>query len=104
MKWLPITTVRSDETSAWGPDLEAYISEFGYQPRVLVGLAKRLRPRSWRGSVVPHLEPFLPLLEMWTRSHLRPEVRRWARTQVEEIKAEIEASRKEDEERGVGIY
>jgi hypothetical protein len=29
MKWLPITTVRSDGTSTWSPDLEAYISEFG---------------------------------------------------------------------------
>jgi hypothetical protein len=104
MKWLPITTVRSDGTSTWSPDLEAYISEFGDQPRVLVGLARRLHPRSWWGSVAPHLEPFLPLLEMWTRSHPRPEVRRWAQGQIEHIGAEIEAGRKEDEERGAGIY
>ena len=104
MKWLPITTVRSDGTRTWSPDLEAYISEFGDQPRVLVGLARRLHPRSWHGSLVPHLEPFLPLLETWTRSHPRPEVRRWAGEQIEHTGAEIEASDKEDEERGAGIF
>jgi len=104
MKWLPLVTLRSDGTITWSPDLEAYISEFWDQPRVLVGLARRLHPRSWWGSVAPHLEPFLPLLEMWTRSHPRPEVRRWAGQQVENIEAEIAVSSKEDEERGAGIF
>ena len=81
--------------------MEAYINEFADQPRVLVGLARRMGPRSWHGSVVPHL---LPLLETWTQNHPRPEVRRWARERIEYISAEIEASRRGDEERDAGIY
>jgi hypothetical protein len=46
----------------------------------------------------------LPLLEKWTQSHPQPEVRRWAREQIGYINAEIDASRKRDEERDVGIY
>jgi hypothetical protein len=104
MKWLPIVTTRSDGTRTWSPELEAYIDEFADQPRVLVGLARRLHPSSWWGSVVPHLEPFLPLLETWTQNHLRPEVRRWAREQTDYINAEIEANRRRDEERDAGIH
>jgi hypothetical protein len=104
IKWLPITIVLSDGTSTWSPDLEAFIGEFGEQPGVLDGLARRVRPQLRWGSVVPHLEPFLPLLEAWRDRHSRPEVRRWAAQQVEKIGAEIEGSRKEDEERGAGIH
>jgi hypothetical protein len=94
----------SDGTSIWSPELETYINEFGDQPDVLVGLARRLHPRSWWGSVVPHLEPFLPLLEQWAPSHTRPEVRRWARDQIQFINPEIEANRRADEERNAGIH
>ena len=104
MKWLPIVTARTDGIWTWSPELEAYVNEFGDQPRVLLGLARRLRPRSWWGSLVPHIEPFLPLLEMWTQSHSRSEVRRWAREQIEYINAEIDSSRRHDEERDAGVY
>ena len=104
MEWLPITTTGSDGKMAWHPDLRAYVKEFGNQPRALVRLASRLHPRTWWGSVVPHLEPFLPLLELWADTHERAEVRHWARERIEYISAEIDASRKHDEERDVGIY
>ncbi len=103
VNWLPIITTGIDGTRAWSPELEAYINEFGDQPRVLVGLARRRHPRSWYGSVVPHFEPFLPLLEIWSQTHPRPEVRRWAREQINYISAEIEASRRGDEEHQAGI-
>jgi hypothetical protein len=104
IKWLPIATTRSDGTTAWNSELESYLNEFGDQPRVRDGLAIRLRPRSWWGSIVPHLEPLLPLLEKWTQNHLRPEVRRWACEQIGFINAEIDQSRKREAERDVGIY
>jgi hypothetical protein len=104
VKWLPILTTRSDGTRGWSPELESYLIEFGGQPRVLDELSRRLRPRSWTGSKVPHLEPFIELLEAWTGSHYRAEVQRWTRKQIGYISAEIEASRKTDEERDVGIY
>jgi hypothetical protein len=104
IKWLPIATAQSNGTSAWNTELESYVNEFGDRPLVLDGLAIRLRPRTWGGSMVPYLEPILPLLEKWTQNHPRPEVRRWACEQVGYISAEIDQSRKRDEERDVGIY
>ena len=104
MGWLPITMPRSDGTTTWSVDLEAYVDEFGVQPPVLDELAKRLRPLMWVGSAVPHLELFLPLLENWAQSHRLPEVRRWAREQIGHLEAMIREHRKRDEEHGAGIY
>jgi hypothetical protein len=104
MEWLPITTTGSDGKLAWHPDLQVYVKEFGNQPCALVELARRLRPRTWWGSVAPHLEPFLPLLELWADTHERAEVRHWAREQIGYISAEIDESRKRDEEHDVGIH
>jgi hypothetical protein len=104
MEWLPITTTGSDGKLAWHPDLQAYVKEFGNQPRALVGLARRLHPSMVWGSVAPHLEQFLPLLELWANTHKRAEVRHWAQEQIGYISAEIDAHRKRDEEHDVGIY
>lgn len=64
----------------------------------------RLLPPTWWGSLVPHFEPFVPLLEKWTQSHSRIEVRRWAREQIGYINADIDARRNRDEEHDAGIY
>jgi hypothetical protein len=69
--------------------LEAYIGEFGGQPRVLVGLARRFHSSGWLDSVAQHLELFLPLLERWEQSHPMTQVRRWAREQIGQLNAEI---------------
>ena len=103
-EWLPITTTGSDGKLTWHPGLQAYVKEFGNQPCALVGLARRLCLRAGWGSDVPHLEPLLPLLEMWADTHERAEVRHWAREQIGYISAEIDASRKRDEEHDIGIY
>lgn len=103
VKWLPITETRGDGTLAWSSQLEAYMDEFGDQPRALDELSRRLRPGSWWGSVVPHLEPFLPLLEAWAETNKRPEVANWARQQLVYIFDEIASNRKRDEEHEAGI-
>jgi hypothetical protein len=104
VKWLPIVATRSDGTRGWSDELEAYLDEFGSQPKVLDELSRRLRPRSWSGSIVPHLEPFIDLLKTWAASHARAEIRRWAQQQIEYVSAEIEENRKTDEERDAGIF
>ena len=54
--------------------------------------------------MVPHLEPLLPLLEKWTQRHPRSHVRQWSRERIGYINAEIDASRKRDEEHDAQIY
>jgi hypothetical protein len=76
MEWLPIVTAEGDGKLTWHPDLVAYVEEFGNQPGVLSVLARRMHPKSVWGSVVPNLEPFLPLLESWVKSHKKTEVRK----------------------------
>jgi hypothetical protein len=103
VKWLPITETRHGKL-AWSAQLEEYVSEFAHQPRVLDELTRRLRPTSWWGSIVPHLQPLLPLLETWAAGGQRPELAEWARRQLVYIADEIASERKTDEERDAGIY
>jgi hypothetical protein len=103
VKWLPITETR-DGKLAWGTQLEEYVVEFAHQPRVLDELTRRLRPTSWSGSIVPHLQPLLPLLETWAADGQRLELAAWARRQLVYIAEEIASERKRDEERDAGIY
>jgi hypothetical protein len=102
VKWLPIT-VSHDGILTWSTPLEDYIGEFADQPLVLNELSRRIRPRSWSGSIVPHLEPFIPLLDAWAESNKRTDVVQWARQQLVSIADEIALERKRDEERDAGI-
>jgi hypothetical protein len=97
VKWMPLTTKTADDGLSWHPALEAFIAEFGAADRVLDELSARLCPRSWSGSLVPYLEPLLPLLETWT-SHPLPTVRQWASRQIISLKNWIEQERRRDEE------
>jgi hypothetical protein len=103
MDWLPIAKKSDTGGLSWHPDLEAYVAEFGTQPNVLGELSSRMRPSSWWGSLVPHLEPFLPLLALWSK-HALAEVRSWAAEQTQYIQNEVTDERKRDEERDVGLY
>ena len=103
VKWLPITETR-DGKLAWSAQLGEYVNEFAHQPRVLDELTRRLRPTSWSGSIVPHLQPLLPLLETWVAGGQRPELAEWAHRQLVYIADEIVSERRRDEERDAGIY
>jgi hypothetical protein len=100
MHWLPIATKAADGSLRWTPALEAFVEEFGAEDMVLTSLSSRLHPRSWWGSLVPHLEPQQRLLESWS-NHPRSEVRRWVRDQINWIKQEIEVETKRNEEAAV---
>lgn len=103
IRWLPVAEKDSEGSLSWHPALEAFIAEFGGEELVLGELSRRMRPKSWWGSIVPHLKPFLPFLETWC-SHQKSEVRRWASEQIKVIEAEIKINRKRDEERSAGLY
>jgi hypothetical protein len=104
VEWLPVATTESDGNLAWHSDLERYVKEFGDQPRVLVGIATRLHPRTYWGSIALHIEQILPLLESWRDGHPRPEVRRWAHEQIGHVSDLIATNKKRDEEDDAGIY
>ncbi|PKN63133.1 MAG: hypothetical protein CVU57_20940 [Deltaproteobacteria bacterium HGW-Deltaproteobacteria-15] len=100
VEWLPVAKKEEDGTLTWHPALQDFIAEFGNQDRVLRTVASRLHPRSWSGSLVPHLERQLKLVKSWS-AHAHPQVRKWARCQVAAIGAQIEAEKKRDEENEV---
>ena len=56
-----------------------------------------MHPRSWSGSIVPHLELWLPLLQQWL-DHPLIEVRAWAQNRIEGLQKYIAAEMKRDEE------
>ena len=87
IKWLPITVKTEDGALSWHPALQSFVLEFGEEGAVLAALSSRLHPRSWWGSLAPHLEPQVKLLESWA-THPRPKVRQWARDRINWIKTE----------------
>jgi hypothetical protein len=95
--WLPIATRATDGAMSWHPTLQDFIAEFGNQDNVLSAVFSRLHPRSWGGSLAPHLELQLKLLESWSE-HARPEVRRWARDGINRLRAEIQEERRRNDE------
>lgn len=100
VKWLPLATKEEDGTLTWHPALQDFIAEFGNQDHVLGAVSRRLHPRSWWGSLVPHLERQLRLVKSWS-THVQPEVRKWARRQIAAMVAQIEAEKQRDEENEV---
>lgn len=96
-QWVPMTEKLSDEKRAWSPVLERFIEEFGSIDGVLPAIGSRLYPSSWWGSLVPHLEPWLPLLDSW-RNHQLQSVRHWAQAKHQRLRDSIERERCNDQE------
>jgi hypothetical protein len=96
-RWLPIATKNESGALVWHPAIESFVPEFGGHPSVLNEIARRMHPTTWWGSVVPFLEPWLPLLDLWL-NHPIPEVRVWAQQQIEHLNQAIDTERKRDEE------
>ena len=89
MKWLPITVKAEDGALSWHPALQSFVLQFGEEGAVLAALSSRLHPLSWWGSLAPHLEPQVKLLESWA-THPHPKVRQWARDRINWIKTEAQ--------------
>jgi len=88
MRWLPTTIKTEADGIVWHPALESFVVEFGNEPAVLGALWRRLQPMSWYGSLKPHIEPQIKLLESWT-SHPRDKVRQWARERINWIRNQV---------------
>jgi hypothetical protein len=97
MHWLPLVRKNDDGSLSWHPELEDFIAEFGGTASVLDEIASRMHPSSWSGSIVPHLELWLPLLQQWL-NHPLVEVRAWAQNRIEGLQKYIAAEKKSDEE------
>lgn len=95
--WLPVAVKDQDGSLKWSREVEEYIREFGGIPDVLHALSARMHPTSWWGSLAPHLEPLIPLLETW-RTHPNPAVRGWASRTIDALRKEIREEAKRSEE------
>ncbi|GLH80076.1 hypothetical protein SSBR45G_49850 [Bradyrhizobium sp. SSBR45G] len=100
MRWLPIASKNDTGSLSWTKEVEAFVNEFGTEPGVLGELGRRMHPSTWWGSVVPFIEPWLPLLRTW-QSHRLAEVRAWARERIQLLENYIAAEKKRDEEQDV---
>jgi hypothetical protein len=97
MNWLPLVTKNGDGSLSWHPELDAFVTEFGATTSVLDEIGSRMHPKSWWGSIVPHLELWLPLLQQWL-NHPLVEVQAWAQNRIEPLQKYIAAEKKRDEE------
>lgn len=102
-QWLPVIDKDEAGNRIWHPALESFVVEFGNVDGVLSTIGARLRPSSWWGSLVPYLEPWLPLLEQW-QQHSEAPIRRWADAAYKGLLRQIEAERQDDAEREVGVW
>lgn len=96
-EWLPVATKNDDGSLCWHPAIESFVAEFGKVVSVLGMTARRMHPTGWSGSLVPHLEPWVPLLKSWL-NHPLAEVRTWAQQRIEGLQEYIDAEKKRDEE------
>ena len=74
----PILGSRPDECAKWHPTFEKLIAAFVGTVEFTQNVGRRFRPRSWSGSIVPHLEVYLAPLTDWFE-HERAELSHWAR-------------------------
>lgn len=98
--WLPMISVGADGRRHWHPATLAFMEEFSRADGALSALASRMRPSGWSGSLVPYLEPWLPLLEE-LRDHGNGTINRWAISTRSGLQRQIEAERADDAERGI---
>lgn len=97
LRWLPVAVKGDQGALSWHPAVESFVLKFGSHASVLQALARRMHPTSWSGSLVPYLEPWIPLLRVWEQ-HPLVEVRNWAHRQIEGLQQRIAAEKNSDEE------
>jgi hypothetical protein len=98
LDWLPVATKAADDSLSWHQALQDFIAEFANQHDVLRTLSMRLQRLSGWGSLVPHLESLVKLLNSWS-AHTHADVRQWVRDELNEIQAQIQHEQQRDEER-----
>lgn len=89
----PVIEVDKTGHHKWHPALERLTHEFGTSKDFRIALARRLYPKSWSGSMVPHLEIYLTLLQKWFTHPVR-EMSFWARDMSHSLERQINRERK----------
>ncbi|WP_125461624.1 MULTISPECIES: hypothetical protein [Rhodomicrobium] len=86
----PLISNDAGEGATWHPALERLAARFGESEAFRRALARRMRPSSWSGSIVPILEAYLDPLEKWF-THAIARLALWARETHRELEREIAA-------------
>ncbi len=97
---VPVLTPGADATGnpSLHPIIVRLLDEFGDRDDVLQGVDTNIHNFGWRGSKTTYFACYKqPLQELL--QHKRPKVRRWARTMLRRLDQQIDAARKQDEER-----
>ena len=85
----PATEIDSAGNNQWHPALVTLTHEFGAIEEFRTALARRLSPSSWSGSIIPHFETYLKLLETWFK-HPIPEMSQWSKNVSRRLERKIE--------------
>jgi hypothetical protein len=95
-KIYPLLTGDDANVPTWHPATERLASEFGGVSEFRIGIARRMYPSSWSGSVVPYLEVYLDPLEKWF-THKIPDLALWAREMHGALETQITNERESEE-------
>lgn len=94
----PLFEVSTTQDHKWHPSLVRLTNEFGSVEEFRNALARRLSPRSWWGSMIPHLKIYLEPLTTWF-THANPEMALWSRNIHRSLEKQIVSERcREDED------
>lgn len=97
----PILRTESTGRLRWTAEVERLAGQFGQIEEFRDGLARRLYPTSWSGSLVPHLTARLEPLEEWF-DHPVQELAVWAREIHRQLRRGADRQRSREDEESVG--
>lgn len=83
----------------WHPKLGSLTHKFGSISEFRQALADRIYPRSWSGSIIPHFEKCLRLIDEWF-DHPVPEMSEWAMEMHFSIERRIDWHQKRESNSG----
>jgi len=89
--------VKKDSCFFWHPLVLEVLNNPCITTNTLDSLLQRVKPRSWVGSIIPHLKKYIPLIKELNK-HPNPIVSVWAHSSMEKINKEISIWRKREEE------
>lgn len=91
VEWLPIAIRQADGALVIQPELDAYLSEFGDVPQVLVQIYWRMTKEFFNDS-----KALLPFFEHW-KQHAQEDVRRWATISIGKLEANVVKEQEQDD-------
>lgn len=95
----PLFTLNEKGNTTWHPSLIKLTDNFGSVEKFRYALARRFRPSSWSGSLVPYLKVYLKPLKEWYK-HPNNDMAFWARETYRGLEKQIERERQSEKEEG----